>query len=555
MLNQEQFIERVKEKHAGSNYDFSNTVYSGMHSPVTVLCPADGPFTLRAMALANGQGCRLCGIRRRVAAQWDTKEVFEEKARKVHGNLYDYSQVVYKGSKEKVEIFCPEHGGTFWQKPNVHLNGNRCGVCRPQSKMTTEMFIAKAQRKHGESRYHYEKVDYVDSLTKVIITCPEDNHGDFLQDPSNHIAGAGCPKCGLKSRVAKQNLTTDEFIERAREVHGNTYDYGGTDYRKRRETVDVLCPAHGKFRISAESHLSGYGCKKCKDNTSFGEKSLRNFIESLGYEPHYQRRNLLDNGKELDIYLPGKKLAIEYNGLYWHGEKREGHRKGKDKNYHLNKTEAASRAGIRLIQIFEDEWLEKRDIVESRLRHILGNSQETRYARKLQIRDVSKNSCDKFLEQYHIQGNTIGASSSLGLYDGDELVAVMTLGLGRYDRGSVELYRFASKGSVVGGFSKLFKAFIRRNPDVTRVISYSDRRWSQGDVYSKNGFVLDSHSAPGYFWAKHAKRHHRQSFQKHKLVNILKHFDPEKTEVENCEANGYWRVFDCGQSKWVWTRA
>ena len=251
---------------------------------------------------------------------------------------------------------------------------------------------------------------------------------------------------------------------------------------------------------------------------------------------------------ELDIVIPELKIAIEYNGLYWHSEQA-----GKDKGYHLNKLNLANKAGYRLIQIFEDEWINKRSIVESKLRHILGKDTDTKvFARKLTVSTVSSKEATTFFDTHHVQGGC-SASKHYGLFNGDVLVACISFGVNRFTKeGGIELIRYATSCNVVGGFSKLMKHFQRQNPEVKSLTSYSDRRWSEGDVYEKNGFTLEGVSQPSYFYANNeGVRYNRVLFQKHKLEKKLTTFDPSKTEVENMLANGYFRVFDCGTHKWV----
>lgn len=255
---------------------------------------------------------------------------------------------------------------------------------------------------------------------------------------------------------------------------------------------------------------------------------------------------------ELDIVCGD--IAIELNGIFWHStDTAEGGRI--TKNYHLNKTEMCERCGIRLIHIFESEWRNRREIVISRLRSIFSRKMDSVYARKTTVRPVDTKQAREFLDQHHIQGAKTGINYGLFLHG--ELVSLATFGKCRYGDYQYELLRYCSKTDVkvVGGASKLFKHFINiHQPDT--VVSYSDRRWSQGDVYLKLGFEFKHHSAPNYFYIDPKRDifrlHNRVNFQKHKLRDKLSVFDPNLTEMQNMWNNGYRTIWDCGNSVWVW---
>lgn len=267
-------------------------------------------------------------------------------------------------------------------------------------------------------------------------------------------------------------------------------------------------------------------------------------------------RNIL-NGLELDMYIPSKKLAIEFNGIYWHTEISGG----KNKNYHLDKTNLCNEKGIRLIHIFDDEWKHKKDIVCNKLLSILKsyNFKNKYFARRCIVKNINNEESNKFLNTYHIQGGNDKSCVKLGLYNENELVAVMTFGklrvaLGNKNKNDIyELYRYCTKDFVVGGAGKLFKHFIvNYNPH--KIISYADIRWSIGNLYEKLNFKLIHRSSPNYWYTKnYTKRFHRFSFRKHTLSKKLKIFNPTLTEWENMKNNGYDRIWDCGNLKYEWT--
>jgi len=195
-----------------------------------------------------------------------TTEEFIAKAIKVHGNKYDYSNVVYDGNKAKVTILCPEHG-PFKQTPSHHTNrGQGCPKCGKVSmslkqSISKDEFIEKAKLVHKDL-YDYSKVKYSSYKSNVTIICPE--HGPFEQQPGNHLSGAGCNKCGeARTGLAKRSNTYD-FIDKAKKVHINTpYQYNKVDYMTAITDVTITCPEHGDFRLTPNAHLKGQGCPDC----------------------------------------------------------------------------------------------------------------------------------------------------------------------------------------------------------------------------------------------------------------------------------------------------
>ena len=280
---------------------------------------------------------------------------------------------------------------------------------------------------------------------------------------------------------------------------------------------------------------------------SYKEKEVLDFVKSIYNGEIIPNAHGVIGRKELDIYLPDKNLAIEFDGLYWHSEEQ-----GKGEDYHLSKTEACEEKGIRLIHIFEDEWNLKKEIVKDRIRSILGIGQKRIYARNCMLAEISSVSANEFLEANHLQG---GDNSSIryGLYYNDELVSVMTFGKPRFNKNyDWELVRFASKNgcNVVGGASKLLAQFSKLNSG--SVVSYADRRYSDGGLYEKLGFRKVGVSKPNYWWCKGDDKLTRYACQKHRLKKILGDaFDPELSETENMEFNGWTRMHDCGNFVYV----
>ena len=322
-------------------------------------------------------------------------------------------------------------------------------------------------------------------------------------------------------------------------------------------SYQIMCEKCGEENMILNSRMNNRirkdldPCTKCNNisnGISADENNLSDFIENLGIEIIKGDRKILDKS-EIDILIPELKLGIEYNGLYWHSEMRV------PKNYHLEKSEKASEKGIKLIHIWEDDWEDKKLIVISRLKQILGKTENTAFARKCLIREVNFVESKKFLNENHIQG-FCPFQISIGLYYKENLISIATFG-NRKISGSKgnELLRFCNKVNynIPGGFSKIFNHYLKNyNPE--SVITFADRSWttSSDNFYIKNGFKFIGSTEPNYWYIIEKKRKHRFTFRKDKLVK--EGFDPNKTEKEIMEDRGILRIYDCGQYKYKWER-
>lgn len=248
------FIEKAKNIHKDS-YDYSKVAYKNNKAKVLITCHIHGDFLQRPNDHLSGYGCQKCGNLLKSKNNFSSTEEFITKATKIHGNKYDYSKTNYISAKTKVTIICSEHG-EFEQTPSSHLQGCGCILCTRKTVFNTKDFIIKAATVHKD-KYDYSNTVYVDSKTKVVIICPK--HGKFLQRPNEHLNGRGCLECsGLKP------LTTELFIKRAQEIHGNKYDYTNTNYINNHTKVTIICPEHGCFKQTPANHINNVQeCPKC----------------------------------------------------------------------------------------------------------------------------------------------------------------------------------------------------------------------------------------------------------------------------------------------------
>ena len=225
-----------------------------------------------------------------------TIENFIKKAKEIHGNIYDYSKVNYKNNRSKIIIICKKHG-EFFQTPDSHLRNRGCPKCSGKEKLSTEKFIEKAIKIHGNI-YDYSKVNYKDNKTKIIIICKK--HGEFFQTPNNHFRN-NCPKCSGKGN---KKLSTENFIEKAIKIHKDIYDYSKVNYKDNKTKIIIICKKHGKFSQTPKDHLRGRGCQKCngKGNKKLStEKFIKKAIKIHGNIYDYSKVNYKDNKTKIII--------------------------------------------------------------------------------------------------------------------------------------------------------------------------------------------------------------------------------------------------------------
>lgn len=287
--------------------------------------------------------------------------------------------------------------------------------------------------------------------------------------------------------------------------------------------------------------LREFGIEPQRDyKQSFAEIKLTEFIASLVSIKSNDR--VVIYPFELDIYVPDKKIAIEYCGLYWHSDAH------KNNNYHKNKYDMCKEKGIRLIQIFEDEWLENENMIKSKLLYILHKSASSNlYARKTQIVEVSNIQKKVFFNMNHIQGD--GPSSvQYGLVH--EGVLVACIGFIKNQDGSFTLNRYATSTNVTGGFTKLLAHFEKKH-NTPRIITFADLRWSEGNLYYNTGFIMDKKLKPDYYWTNAGVRYHKFNFRHSQMKKKLKKYDPSLSEYVNMKSNHYHRIFDAGKLRFI----
>ncbi|MDR0675887.1 MAG: hypothetical protein LBF97_02465, partial [Elusimicrobiota bacterium] len=323
-------------------------------------------------------------------------------------------------------------------------------------KLTQDEFIEKSKKVHDD-KYDYSLIKYENAYSILKIKC--NNCGNiFKQEARNHLRNKTCcPFCNLLN----QRKTTQQFVYEAKKLHNDKYEYLD-EYIASKEKIKIKCKKCGTiFLQSPHDHLRNeepHGCPKCGFNVSKPEIEINDYIKNLGFETILSSK-ILTNPYEIDIIIPGKKIAIEYNGLYWHNEESLLKRFNGDlnlaRNIHQIKYDMCKEKGYQLLNIWEDDFKLHKDIILNMLSYKLGVFNKDVYARKTSFSFINKNEAESFLNENHIQGFSSG-TYYLGLKENNELVAVMVL-LELKDK--FILARYATSKSVKGGFTKLLKNF------------------------------------------------------------------------------------------------
>lgn len=481
-------------------YDFSGAMYTGALARIqNVVCPVHGVFSQYAAQFRKGRGCPACGDAQRAISRRTPQEEYFEKVATVHAGKYDYSESKFTRMNAMLDVRCPTHG-VFSISANHHFYRRQgCGMCEQEA------------RKARIVQYR-------------------------------HL-----------SAQAKIDNTAKTFFERCTAAHEGRYTYPEQVYAGAKEKIRIVCPVHGEFEQAAWAHLAGKGCQKCGAADPKWEREIVAFVEGLGFS--IVRSAPVLDGRHIDVYVPEHKFGIELHGLHWHTESK------RDKDYHRQKWAVAQAQGVRLVQVFEDEWLQKQQIVKARIAAMLGRC-ERFDARKCCVEVLDSASARAFLHEHHIQGAG-NARVYYGLRLQDRLVAVASFcparsgamtGAGK--EGVWEILRYASAGRVRGGFTRMYKRFLQDYAP-QQVISYCDLRYGDGRLYAAAGLTLDSVTEPDYWWVPAGKiqRIPRYTTQKHKLQQhpvLGAFYQPGMTEAQVCHAAGWERIYGVGNQRWVW---
>lgn len=542
------------------------------------------------------------------------------KARQLHGDRFEYlgrekRPVGNSGEFHFLKLSCLTHG-EFWQREASHLKGQGCRLCAIESStdrqsMTLPEFLSKVAEENLSTflytKIERRKVNQGDSVkTKPYITAVCRNGHTIVALANNHIAKfIGCSKCsGVRSELS--DYTIDAGISGAYfkkvnsrnilfgtcAIHGEVrlLDKGTMVCGKcKREEVGAVF-THSRASVvsrvqnsgtgltldeSTYSNVGSYalftcanghnyekrvsevvslgkGCKFCSKTVSSQNREIADFITNLGFA--VEMEYTLAGRKTVDIFVPSKNLAMDFHGNIWHSDKYVT-----NTTRHRDRLRLANANGWTYIQIYSDEWSNRRSQVLSRITHLLGVSSTRVGARKCEVKELDKEEAVRFADAYHIQGSAKNFSRAFGLLHGGNLVAVMQIGRNvsvRNNRNSetLELIRYCTSSNVQGGLSRLI-AYLRTIYSGRTLVTYSDDRLFSGEGYSKVGFVKLYTSSPDYYYVTSSNdtRLHKSNLQKSRIASKFGIVNPSATEKELTRSLGYYRIYDAGKSKWSLT--
>ena len=355
-------FNRIKQIHV-DKYLYLPFTYRNVNSYLHIYCrKCNNMFWQSINSHINGkQGCPFCAGHAPL-----TLKSFYEKARIVHKDKYVYLPSLFNKVKDKIHILCTTCGKTFWQEISGHIyNKYGCPYCAGNVPIDLKSFITRVREIHGD-KYTYMPNYWRNNKDKIHILCNICGN-TFWQRLFNHRSlGEGCPYC-----YGNIKIDFSTFIKRARKVHGDNFVYMPNYWNNINEKIHIMCRTCGHiFWQAITSHINAKnGCPHCakKQQTSKAEEEIARWVEDLGLKVE---RNVVgmfpDSRMEIDIWVPEKRLGIEFNGVYFHRVEKKG------KDYHKNKTIEAMKAGIQLIHVFEDQWNEKPNKIKNAILFALG---------------------------------------------------------------------------------------------------------------------------------------------------------------------------------------
>lgn len=459
-------------------------------------------------------------------------------------------ETVIKGTHKKYWWVCPE-GHSYLASGDKKTRGRGCSYCAGK-RVTREESLGKVRKdlaKMWIKEVDGEHTPFTITLgsSKEVLWRSEGCGHKFTRTVKAMSAYSNCPYCpddeGNPLSNRKLLIGFNDFKtvspEAAKEWDCELNEKGPEHFvAGTTQKAHFICSKGHNSYSPIGNRTKGFKCPHCSNSKSKGELEVLEFLKELGEETVSGDRETL-GGLEIDVYLPEHKLGVEYNGLYWHSEEY------REKDYHYKKFRKAQEAGIDLLQIWEDDWIDRREIVEKMLLYRLGKLEERVGARETVAREVEYRVAKDFLDNYHLQGGARGFLY-LGLYNEGELVAVAVF---RRSGEATLLSRYATSKLVPGGLGKLLKEARKRG--VKEVVTFSDNEVSSGKIYSSLGFKKDGEIAPDYSYLVDERREHKFNYRKKRFREDTELLWREGlTERELAELNELERVWDAGKVRW-----
>jgi len=525
-----------------------NFMWKGSAHKVSYLCPKHGKVEQYFNNLKR-TNCKKCAIEKASSKRFETSAVHDKLLGLLETRglkLLKHPEKIFSNSV--VEVQCKLDDYT-WKTTYNRLSFHKKGCKRCAGLETSSFEKVKLELEDLGYKVLSEAPPRFNNTAKIEVLCPKGHRTE-----SNHSKlkkGYGCKYC------AKKAISPEDFTSRLSSIGLKSLD----DYESTSKELRLVCDKGHTFNKSYFSvWLDKTKCPKCyTPYSSKGENELAEWLKTLFSEDDIDRNNRkVLSGNEIDILISSKKVGIEYSGLYFHNEVAllsRGYSSKEAISYHQSKFVRALNAGVQLVTIWDYEWEENPLSVKSRLKSLLGKNEIHYGARETQakiITDRKSKEIKGFLNSYHLQGFA-PYTHAFCLYKGEELLSVMTFGKPhRQNMGkdTLILNRYCVKydHSIQGGASKLFKLALKNLP-ASKIISYSDNRWSLGGVYKNLGFKQIHASRPDYFYVSSNRRASKQSLKKTKDESL-----GTKTERELRLEQGYVRVWDCGKLTWLYEK-
>lgn len=516
------------------------------------ICENGHSFDIKTNAVNSGNWCRYCVNRSVIPGENDVltlhpslREIWSEK------NTIDPTTIP-PGSGRKVVWECIR-GHEWTRAVNEATSSPSCPQC--SGRVATPERNVAVLYPELISLYSEKNTTPLSSITpgseiKREWVCSEGH--EWEATPSSLVRGTRCPYCSNR-RISDTNSLSVTHPDISAEWHPTLNEFTPRDVTSgSSKKAYWLCPDNHMYYslISNRTSKARKGCPHCSNYTSKAQREINQYIQDIlpeGTEVITTRKAL--DGKEIDIYVPSLKVGFEYNGTYFHSSavqtisRREA-----------EKTRIAREKGIRLVHIWEHDWLgPKQDIIKSLIRNVLNVSSPHKvYARKTEVHSITYKEASEFLEKHHIQGKASG-SHYLSLRTKEDpsiTVAVMVLTYNPKTK-DMTLDRYATSLHVPGGHSKLIK-YVENNLTYKNIITFADLQYSYGDLYEKTGWTLDATIPPDYKYLYKNKVHHKFNFRKKRFKTDpeLIH-DPSLTEAELAELNNIYRIWDCGKLRFI----
>lgn len=547
----EEFVTKATAVH-GDLYTYHIASYTSVADKVSYTCRLHGETESWAGSLLQGHGCKACGAQKSLETKKGKAGEHLAVLKRVHPTygFPDY-EANFTRTIDKSRVVCPEHG-EFMAATSHLKKGKGCPKCgrlkTAEGKAWSKGNVAVRLSKLGKVNHTYKTETFTGYYENMTAVCSE--HGEFVQTVSCFAQGVGCGICARLSNSRKVVRSSESLLAHANQVHENKYTYPKplTGVAK---LWEIECPTHGTFSQLGYVHLRGSQCPTCAGMGSKGQRELLELVRGVHPDAVSDYRFSKTSRQQIDVYIPSLKIGFEYDGIYWHSSK------FKESGWHRDKQASAAAEGIALFQLFSDEW--ERPAAKKLVMDRITRTKPL-YARKCKVVEIAYPEARAFHEENHIQGSNLYGTSFALLYE-DSPVAVMTFTHVTSERGttsqvgSMELARYSTAVKVIGGASKLLAHAVRAM-QLTKLISYSDNRLFTGGMYEKLGFVKVHTTPPNYSYCapNEPTRLHKANFRHSKLPSRLGNlYNPSLTEKANCEAAGYYQVYDCGLTKWSWT--